>query len=72
MFYRCIIIGDNRGDLGDKLLVNFGAIFNFTCEVTKLKWQRSVCVSAKIEAKFQNVINKDARALKDDLENLNT
>ena len=72
MFYRCIIIGDNRGDLGDKLLVNFGAIFNFTWEVTKLKWQRSVCVSAKIEAKFQNVINEDARALKDDLENLNT
>ena len=40
--------------------------------VPKLPWQCSAHVSAKMEAKFQNVMNEDVRALKDMLENLNT
>ena len=46
----------------------------FTCEITKLPWQPSAHLSAKMVAKFflKNVMNEDVRALKDTLENLNT
>ena len=49
-------------------------IYNFTCEATILPWQPSVCLSAKVAAKFffLNVMNEDVRALKDALENLNS
>ena len=48
-------------------------IYNFTCEITKLPWQPSVRLSAKMAAKFfKNVMNEDVRALKDALENPNT
>ena len=43
--------------MGAKLLLNFGAKFpilfyNFTCEITKLPWQRSVRLGAKMAPKF--------------------
>ena len=43
--------------MGDKLLLNFWGeisplIYNFACEITKLPLQRSICVSAKMAAKF--------------------
>ena len=47
-------------------------IYSFTCEITKLPWQRPVRVSAKITANIFNVMNEDVRALKDTLQNLNT
>ena len=47
-------------------------IYSFTCEITKLPWQRPVRVSAKETANILNVMNEDVRALKDTLENLNT
>ena len=46
-------------------------ICNHICENTKLPWQPSVRLSAKMAAKFSNIRNKDVRALKDALENLN-
>ena len=45
-------------------------ICNHTCENTKLPWQPSLRLSAKMAAKFSNIRN--VRALKDALENLNT
>ena len=67
----------NGNIMGDKLLLNFDAKFQrkliiYTRKRTKLQWQRSVRFSAKMASRFQNVMNKDVRALKDDLENLNT
>ena len=67
----------NGNIMGDKLLLNFDAKFQrkliiYTCKRTKLQWQRSVRFSAKMASRFQNVMNKDVRALRDDLENLNT
>ena len=47
-------------------------ICNYTWEITKLPWQHSLCVTAKMAAKFFNTMNEDVRALKDDLVNLNT
>ena len=47
-------------------------IYSFTCEITKLPWQRPVRVSAKITVNILYVMNEDVRALKDNLENLNT
>ena len=47
-------------------------ICNHTCENTKLPWQTSLRLSAKMAAKFSNIRNKDVRGLKDALENLNT
>ena len=43
--------------MGDKLLLNFGAkflalIYNFTCEITKLLCQHSICASANMALKF--------------------
>ena len=46
-------------------------IYNFSCEITKFSRQRSVRISTKMAAKFQNVTNEDVMALKDDLEYLN-
>ena len=47
-------------------------ICNHICENTKLPWQPSVRLSAKMAAKFSNIRNKDVGALKDALENLNS
>ena len=65
--------------MGDKLILNFGTKFqhyfsiaHVKLQCTKLPCQCSAHVSAKMEAKFQNVVNEDVRALKDMLENLNT
>ena len=41
-------------------------IYNFTCEITNLPWQRFVRLGAKMAARFKNVMNEDVRALKDD------
>ena len=48
--------------------------FKCTCEITctKLPWQYSAHVSAKMNAKFQNVMIEDVRALKDMLESPKT
>ena len=47
-------------------------ICNFTCEITKLPWQPSIRLSAKMATKFQNFMNDNVRALKHALENLDT
>ena len=47
-------------------------ICNHICENTKLPWQPSLRLSAKMAVKVSNVRNKDVRALKGALENLNT
>ena len=39
------------------LAQNFSNISNFTCEITKLPWQPSVCLSAKMMTKFKSFIN---------------
>ena len=54
------------------LAQNFSDISNFTCEITKLPWQPSVRLSAKMMTKSKNFMNKDVRALQNALENLNT
>ena len=46
--------------------------YDFTSKNTKLLWQHSIRLSAKMAAKFKNVTNKDIRTLKDTSENLNT
>lgn len=46
--------------------------YDFTSKNTKLLWQHSIRLSAKMAAKFKNVMNKDIRTLKDTSENLNT
>ena len=43
--------------IGDELLLNFWReisviICNFTCEITKLPWQPSACLSVKMATKF--------------------
>ena len=38
--------------MGDELLLNFGVKCNFTCEITKLPWQPSVRLDAKMATKF--------------------
>ena len=39
------------------LVRNFSDISNFTCEITKLPWQSSVRLSAKVMTKFKSFIN---------------
>ena len=46
-------------------------IYYFTCEITKLLWKRSVCLSTKI-GQGSSKWDEDERALKEALENLNT
>ena len=47
--------------------------YDFTSKNTKLLWQHSIRLSAKMAAKFKNVMNKDIiRTSKDTSENLNT
>ena len=47
--------------MSDKLLVNFEAKFqlyfyyDFTSEITKLLWQLSACIGAKMEWKCQGI-----------------
>ena len=62
--------------MGDKSLLNFGAeisalIYNFTCEITKLLWQRFLYLSAKMASRFKDVTDEEFTALKDAVENLN-
>ena len=50
---KCLL----HNTMGDKLLLNFGAkflvlIYNFTCEITKLLCQHSICASANMALKF--------------------
>ena len=56
--------------MGDKLLLNFGEkflalIYNFTCEITKLICQHSICASANMALKFKNAMNGDVQSFKD-------
>ena len=43
---------------------NFSHISNFTREITKLPWQPSVRLSAKMMTNFKNFINENVRACK--------
>ena len=43
---------------------NFSDISTFASEITKLPWQPSVRLSAKMMTKFKNFINEDVRACK--------
>ena len=47
-------------------------IYNFTCEITKLLWQRFLYLSAKMASRFKDVTDEEVTALKDAAENLNT
>ena len=47
-------------------------IYNFTCEITKLLWQRFLYHSAKMASRFKDVTDEEVTALKDAAENLNT
>ena len=63
---KCLL----HNTMGDKLLLNFGAkflalIYNFTCEITTLLCQHSICASANMALKFLNAMNGDVRAFKD-------
>ena len=59
--------------MGDEFWCKISAlIYNFTREITKLPWEPSVCLSAKMVTKFYNFVNEDVRASKDALENRNT
>ena len=59
-----------------KLRITILKYHNFTCKIIKLPWQRAVRVSAKMAARFLNVLTgllyEEARALKKALEILNT
>ena len=65
--------------MGDKLLLIVwreisALIYNFTCEITKMLWQRFLylCFSAKMASRFKDVTDEEVTALKDAAKKLNT
>ena len=65
--------------MGDKLLLIVwreisALIYNFTCEITKMLWQRFLYLylSAKMASRFKDVTDEEVTALKDAAKNLNT
>ena len=49
----CFLADMEVNILGDELLLNFDALnYNLTCKITKLPWQPSVHLSAKMATKF--------------------
>ena len=47
-------------------------IYNFTCEITELLWQRFLYLGAKMAPRLKDVTVEKVTALKDVAENINT
>ena len=54
------------------LILARNLIYNFTCEITEVLWQRFLYLSAKMAPRLKDVTDEKVTALKDVAENINT